>query len=54
MTPRGICALCRGSGNLWCQQEKHEWHVCPGCGGAGVRYLYSAPIINAKFRRETA
>lgn len=35
------CALCRGSGNLFCQQDgRREWYRCVGCGGAGARVMY--------------
>jgi hypothetical protein len=30
-----------------------EWWPCPACGGAGVRILYAAPIINPKRKRTT-
>lgn len=39
-----ICGLCKGAQNLVCLHGKDlEWHECPGCGGAGVRALYSKP-----------
>lgn len=39
-----ICGLCDGAQNLMCVHEgRCEWYECPGCGGAGVRMLYSQP-----------
>lgn len=50
----GMCALCKGYGNLWRYQGRYEWHTCPVCGGAGVRLLFSAPTINRQIEAPMA
>lgn len=57
----GVCKTCHGSGSIatFGASQAMEFWTCPACGGAGVRALFSSPIINrriviGKFGREIA